>query len=121
MTAPSLQGRAGGGSGGAGGEFFFPFFFAIQPKLPIFAPNPIAPSGFEGHNLIGKGRLQRYLRHPNLANSCPEDTATERPLWVYCILLVLIRLMSRTALQYHTAWAIELFILDKACESPDVG
>ena len=70
-----------------------------------------------GRNLSGKKDVyERYLRRENLANSSPEETQQERPLWVYCTQPTLQGLR-----QYISAWAIELLILGEAMREPYIG
>ena len=75
----------------------------------------VARKGEWGQIFVVKDVYERYLRHPNLANSCPEENATETSTLgvLYPALMGLC--------QYISAWAIELLILDKAMREPGCG
>ena len=95
--------------------------FGGKEKLYYFCTDLIAWWGLEGQNLIGKKDVyERYLRHQNLANSSPEENATEASmlgvLYPVHIVFQCVRLYntSRRGLSSCLSWT-------RQCESPDVG
>ena len=90
--------------------------------IRIFANDSDSPQGLESHFRWYRTFTKRYLRHPNLANSRPEDTQPDVHIGciVPCPHLLLIEQRTCSTI-CHDVGYLELLILVKALREPGCG